>query len=168
MERIEAVEPVSAPTTVSTGHVAGGQRPPELDRLEVFIGRWMTEGETVVEPGAAPVRIAASDVYEWVSGRRFVMHPAYGRIGEFAVGGLEVIGFDPSTGQFECWFFDSQGNTTRQTLSCRDTVWVWAGPHERCTGVFSDDGRTLTARHERSDDGLSWQPAMNVVLRKIG
>jgi hypothetical protein len=59
------------------------------------------------------------------------------------------------------------GLGTRQTLSCRNGVWICEGAHARCTGEFTDDRKTLTARHERSDDGVHWQPSMNVVLRKI-
>ena len=139
----------------------------ELERLNVFIGRWLTEGETVPPRDEPAERIVASDIYQWVPGGRFVMHPAYGRIGTIDVGGLEVIGYDASTGQFQTHFFDSQGNMERQTLSCQDGVWIWLGSHTRCNGVFSDDGRTLTARHERSDDGQRWMPSMVVTLRKI-
>jgi len=95
------------------------------------------------------------------------MHPAYGRIGAIGVGGLEIIGFDPETRQFQTYFFDSQGNASRQTLSISDGVWTWQDRHSRCTGVFTDDGKTLTARHERSDDEVHWVPSMNVVLRKV-
>jgi len=140
---------------------------PELERLSVFIGRWLTEGETVAEAGAPAASIVASDVYQWAPGGRFVMHPAYGRIGSTGVGGLEVIGYDPSTQQFQTYFFDSQGNIEREMLSCRDGVWTWQGSRARCRGVFSDDNRTLTAHHERSDDGEQWQPSMTVRLRKI-
>jgi len=157
-----------SPIGVSTGRVdEQRERPPELEQLNVFIGRWMTEGETVAEPGAPAKTIVASDVYQWLPGEYFVMHPAYGRIGAIGVGGPEIIGFDPTTRQFQCYFFDSQGNTTREALSCRDHVWSWQGTYARCTGVFTDDGKTLTARHERSDDGVHWVPSMNVVLRKI-
>src|SRR5262245_26336054 len=153
---------------MSTGRIdEQRERPPELDLLNVFIGRWITEGETVAEPNAPSVPIVASDVYQWVAGGYFVLHPAYGRIGSFGVGGVEIIGFDPATRQFHCFFFDHQGSTTTQTLACRDNVWIWQGADARCTGVFTDEGRTLTARHERSDDGVRWVPSMNVVLRRI-
>jgi Protein of unknown function (DUF1579) len=172
MEKVEAIPPASTPAATRTGVATGlvtepRERPHELDQLEVFIGRWMTEGETVADPSAPTMTIVASDVYEWLPGGYFVMHPAYGRIGTTGVGGVEIIGFDPATRLFQCVFFDSQGNTTRQTLSCRDGVWTWLGVHARCTGVFTDDGKTLTARHERSNDGVHWQASMNVVLRKI-
>jgi Protein of unknown function (DUF1579) len=140
---------------------------PELESLNVFIGRWLTEGETVAEPGASATSIVASDIYQWAPGGHFVMHPAYGRIGSVPVGGLEVIGYDPSTGQFQTHFFDSDGNTAHETLSFRDGVWTWQGSRVRCRGVFSDNGRTLTAHHERSDNGEDWKPSMTVTLRKI-
>src|SRR5262245_39255859 len=78
-------------------------RPSALDRLDVFIGRWLTEGETVETPETPSVRILASDVYQWAPGGRFIMHPAYGRIGEQDVGGLEVIGYDPATDEFRTY-----------------------------------------------------------------
>jgi uncharacterized protein DUF1579 len=161
--------PSTSSPRVATGPVAN-EAPParELDRLDVFIGRWITEGQTVGSPDVAPAPIVASDVYQWMPGGRFVMHPAYGRIGPVDVGGLEVIGFDRATGQYETHFFDSQGNVTRETLSHRDGAWTWQGAHTRCTGVFSDGGKVLTARHERSDDGIHWEPSMRVTLRKIG
>src|SRR5262249_56355802 len=139
----------------------------ELERLNVFIGRWLTEGETVPPRDEPAERIVASDIYQWVPGGQFVMHPAYGRIGTIDVGGLEVIGYDASTGQFQTHFFDGHGNMERQTLSCRNGVWTWLGNHTRCTGVFSDDGRTLTARDERCVDGVRGGRSMIVPLRKV-
>ncbi len=140
---------------------------PELERFQVFNGRWLTEGETAAMPDAPAVRIVASDVYEWAPGDHFVMHPAYGRIGDVGVGGLEVIGYEASTGQYRTHFFDSQGNIITETLSYRLGAWIWQGVNVRCTGTFTDDGKTLTARHERSSDGIQWEPLMTVTLRKI-
>ena len=155
-------------TGVATGRVTNTRRrPTELERLDVFIGRWLTEGETVDGREGPAMQIVASDVYEWAPAGRFVMHPAYGRIGDVGVGGLEIIGNDPATGQYRTYFFDSQGNISTETLSYSDGTWTWQGEHARCTGVFSGDGKTLTARHERSDDGKHWEPSMTVTLRKI-
>jgi hypothetical protein len=143
------------------------RRPGALDRLNVFIGRWLTEGETIATADAPSVKIVASDIYEWAPGGRFVMHPAYGRIGEQDVGGLEIIGYDPATDQFRTHFFDHAGNAITETLSLRDDTWTWQATHHRCNGVFSDNGRTLTAHHELSEDGNRWSPSMHVTLRKV-
>ena len=34
--------------------------------------------------------------------------------------------------------------------------WTWEGEHARCTSTPSDGGKTMTAHHERSDDGVRW------------
>jgi Protein of unknown function (DUF1579) len=159
--------PSRAAIGVAAARPTSAARPAALERLEVFIGRWITEGETSAGPNSAPTRIVASDVYEWAPGGHFVMHPAYGRIGQVGVGGLEVIGYDPSTDQFRTHFFDSQGNVMTETLSCREGTWIWQGEHVRCTGVFSEGGTILTARHEHSEDGIHWVPSMTVTLRKV-
>jgi len=153
---------------VATGQPSGAvRRSPALERLNVFIGRWITEGETVAGAESPAVRIAASDVYQWLPGGHFIMHPAYGRIGRAHVGGLEVIGYDSETGQYRTYFFDSEGTTSTQTLTCQGDTWTWQDAHARCTGVFTDDGKTLIARHERSDDGTQWTPSMTVTLRRV-
>jgi hypothetical protein len=156
------------PTGVATGRVADPPKPgPEHKRLEVFIGKWMTVGQTVASDGAPAMDIVASDVYEWVPGGFFVLHTAYGQVGNTGVGGVEMIGYDPERKNYRVSFFDSHGNNTAHTLSLRDGKWIWQGANARCTGVMSDNGRTMTAHHERSDDGMSWVPSMVVTLRKV-
>jgi hypothetical protein len=93
--------------------------------------------------------------------------PAYGRIGDVGVGGVEIIGYDAASRKYQVHFFDSQGNVSRHDLTIQDRTWIWQGQHTRCTGVFDEDGKTLTAHHERTDDGVNWVPAMDVTLRKV-
>jgi hypothetical protein len=38
----------------------------------------------------------------------------------------------------------------------------------RCLAVVSDDGKTIRARHEKSDNGENWELWMDVTLRKVG
>ena len=154
-------------TGVGNGRLAEGRPAPGLERLNAFIGRWITEGETVAGDGAPSVPIVASDVYQWVAGGHFVMHPAYGRLGDVGGGGVEIIGREPDTDQFRTWFFDSQGNMITEALVNQGNTWQWLGERVRCTGVFSDGGKTLAARHERSEDGVHWVPSMTVTLRKV-
>ena len=156
------------PTGVATGRVGAAPKPgPEHKRLDVLIGKWMTAGETVASNGAPAMTILASDVYEWVPGGFFVLHTAYGRVGDIDVGGVEMIGYDPANKNYRVTFFDSQGNQTSHTLTPRDGKWIWQGEHTRCTAVFSNANRVFTAHHERSDDGVRWLPSMTVTLSKV-
>lgn len=143
------------------------QRLPEHDLLNSLIGKWITVGKTVPADGAPAVDLNASDIYEWVAGGFFVVHTAYGRIGDTRVGGIEMIGYDPDTKMFRTHFFDSQGNVTNQDLTFNDGTWIWSGTHARATGVLSEDGQEMPTLHEWSDDGVNWRPSMNIVLRKV-
>jgi hypothetical protein len=141
----------------------------EHRNLDVFIGKWINVGHTVATSATSEVpstKILTSDIYEWAPGGFFVIHSAYGLIGDFAVGGVEIISYDPDAGHYRSQFFDSQGNTTISQLSLADGVWTWAGPRTRCTATFSDDGRIQTAHHQASKDGMTWQPSMEVTLHK--
>jgi Protein of unknown function (DUF1579) len=143
------------------------QRLPEHELLDSLIGKWITEGETIPTDGAPSVTIRASDIYEWVAGGFFVVHTAYGRIGDTHAGGIEVISYDPEAKKFRTHFFDSDGNLSNQDLTFNDGTWTWSGPHTRATGVLSDDGRAMPTRHEWSDDGVNWRPSMDVTLWKV-
>jgi hypothetical protein len=123
--------------------------------------------ETIPAEGGSPLQIRASDIYEWVSGRFFVVHTAYGRIGDQDVGGIEMIGYDPEAKMFRTQFFDSEGNITAQDLKFESGTWTWSGHNARATGVLREDGRAMPTLHEWSDDGVNWRPSMNVTLWKV-
>ena len=140
---------------------------PEHERLEVFIGKWINEGDTIATPAAPSSRIVTSDVYEWIPGRFGVLHTAYGRIGELDVGGVEILGYDAETGNYTSHFFDSQGHVTVDELIYRDGKWIWSGERIRTTSEFSEDGKIQRSLHEQREDGVEWRLAMDVTLRRI-
>jgi hypothetical protein len=142
-------------------------RPPALDRLDVFIGHWINEGHVVGADGRQTASILTSDVYAWMPGRHFVLHTAYGRIGDLDVGGTEILGCDAETGAYFALLFDSSGGIHRSSLTCDEDVWRWRGDGAGCTAVFSEAGKVQTAHHVRLDEKGDWVPAMEVVLRKI-
>ena len=98
------------PGSVASGIVHAAEPGPEVKRLEVFIGRWINEGYVVREDGTPGNKILTSDVYEWAPGRFFVIHPAYGRIGDAGVGGVEIIGYDTASRKYR-----STSSTARAT-----------------------------------------------------
>ena len=140
---------------------------PEHELLGVVIGKWINEGHTVATADAPSVEILTSDIYEWMPGGFFVLHSAYGRIGNLNVGGTEIIGYDAEGEKYLSYFFDSQGNVTTDDLIIEDDTWTWRGQNTGCTAVFTDGGRTQTAHHVRLDDGGSWVPSMEVKLTKV-
>jgi hypothetical protein len=104
-------------------------------------------------------------VYEWAPGGFFVVHAAFGKIGQASVGGVEIIGVD---GEAYCsTFYDSFGNIHRCRLEIEGDTIRWTGDRTRCTVTMTDDGMTQVARHESSTDGVSWTASMDVTLRKV-
>ena len=147
------------------------QRPPEhapeSRKLDIFIGKWINEGSTVATSDQPSIRITTSDVYEWLPGRFFVLHTAYGRIGAMDVGGVEILGYDSATGKYFSRFFDSRGNAQESELVVRGDTWTWKGKTTGCTAVFTDKGKTQTAHHVRLDERGNWVPSMEVTLIKV-
>src|SRR5438874_6055589 len=106
-------------------------------RLDIFIGKWLNEGHTIASADAPAVKILTSDIYEWMPGGFFVLHTAYGRIGNIDVGGTEIIGYDAESKTYQSYFFDSQGNISMQEMRVNGDTWTWTGERTRCTAVFS-------------------------------
>jgi len=152
---------------VAAGRAAVEAAPgPEYRPLDALIGRWTTTGHTLGPDGAPADPIAASDIYEWAPGGFFILHTAYGTIGEQGVGGIEMIGYDAETRRFRTAFYDSQGNITREQLSVEETTLSWVGTDVRCRGTLEDEGRKLVCRHERREEE-SWVPSMDVTLTRV-
>ena len=133
--------------------------------LAVLIGKWINEGRTIRAGEIPSVPILTSDVYEWAPGGFFIVHSAFGTIGETTVGGVEIIGVEGDA--YNSTFYDSFGNVHRSRLEIAGDVLRWIGDRTRCTVTITDNGMTQVARHEASADGLSWAPSMDVTLRKV-
>lgn len=135
------------------------------ETLGVLIGKWINEGHTVATAEVPSLPILTSDVYEWVPGGFFVVHSAYGKIGDNSVGGVEIIGVDGDG--YRSTLCDSFGNVHTSRMEVDGEVIRWLGARTRCTATITDDGSTQVAHHEASADGTTWAPSMEVTLRKI-
>jgi hypothetical protein len=135
--------------------------------LDAWIGRWINQGYTIDEHGDAGLSIVTSDVYEWAPGGFFVLHTAFGRIGDFGGGGVEIIGYDDATDEYAAYFFDSAGNRSSHRLVADGDTWTYHGDTTRATVRFSHGDTVQTVLHERTDDGSTFVPSMKVTLIKV-
>jgi hypothetical protein len=110
---------------------------------------------------AAPAR----DGRHEAPGEFFVVHSAFGKIGDRSVGGVEIIGVDGEA--YSSTFYDSFGNVHRSRLEMQGDLLRWTGDRTRCTATLADGGVTQVARHESSADSVSWTASMDVTLRKV-
>jgi hypothetical protein len=146
----------------------------EHRKLGVFLGRWHTTGEVAATDGTPAARVDALDTYTWYPGEFFLVHDADGKVGDDAINSLEIIGFDPERRCYVASFFDSTGGSGEEEIRVEGNTWTWRGSNvmgvreHRCIAVVSQDGRTVNARHEKSDDGATWALWMDVTLQKEG
>jgi hypothetical protein len=133
-------------------------------RLEVFIGKWKTEGQTIASTNARPVRVAGTDTYEWLDGGFFLIHRVDVRMGDEEVKAIEIIGYDASNQTYPMYSFDNQGNSVTMQASVDNGIWRFSGESMLTTLEVKDNGQRMTANWERSSDGLNWSPWMEVNL----
>ena len=76
--------------------------------LEILVGKWINQGQTTATADISSVAILTSDVYEFGPGGFFIVHSAYGKIGDTSVGGVEIIGVDGDA--YRSTFYDNFGN----------------------------------------------------------
>ena len=163
---------------------APGAPAPSLQtrRLGALVGRWRSEGHIV---GEVPVPITGTDVYEWLAGGFFLVHHVDVMIGRQRVQALELIGeYDPASDTFIARAYDNLGNVTIMRARVQDQgVWTFTGGGDvapaaqpvgaegrgavRSTQTISLDRAGMTARWERSDDGASWQPWMDMTFTRM-
>jgi hypothetical protein len=166
------------PTTSTTA----SEPSPEIQRLGALAGRWRSEGHIVAE---TPVPITGTDSYEWLPGGFFLVHRVDVVIGRQRVQALELIGeYDPATDSFTARAYDNLGNVTVMRARVDDQgVWRFTGGSDvapvarpastdagtavRSTLRVDADRSGMTARWERSEDGATWQPWMDMTFTRM-
>ncbi|GKU76599.1 DUF1579 family protein [Paenibacillus sp. L3-i20] len=141
---------------------------PALTRLNVFIGKWNTEGQIKVSPSGPAAKLKATDTYEWLPGGFFLIHHVDGYMGDEEVKTVEIIGYDTISQTYFTHSYDNRGNVGTYQANLLDAVWTITGKSERFTGMFSDDSNTLAGSWELSGDDGIWVPWMDIKLTKVG
>lgn len=152
----------------------------ERERLWSIAGEWATDGHVVDD---LPVPVKGTDTYEVLAGRYFLVHHVDVTVGDQEVRAIEVIGEPASDGAgFLARSFDNQGNAEVMLVTVDDEgVFHFTGGPEvaaaaqpadamtarvRSTLTVASDRRSMTALWERSEDGHSWEPWMNIMFTR--
>lgn len=151
----------------------------ERERLWSIAGEWATDGHVVGDP---PVPVKGTDTYEVLAGRYFLVHHVDVTVGDQEVRAIEVIGEPADGAGFLARSFDNQGNAEVMLVTVDDEgVFHFTGGPEvaaaaqpadamtarvRSTLTVASDRRSMTALWERSEDGHSWEPWMNIMFTR--
>jgi hypothetical protein len=149
---------------------------PVLNRLDPLVGEWATEASI-----EGQLMAHGKTAFEWLEGGSFLIEhdvagpPPPGAPTEWAANApqhaTKITGLDDGTGEFSMLYSDSRGVFRVYQLSLRDGVWkIWRDSPEfnqRFTGIFSDDGNTITGQWEFSSDGTNWAKDFDLTYRRV-
>lgn len=118
----------------------------DLSELEWLVGDWVAEGD------AAKVHVA----YEWIANKNFLraetkVHAKEGE--KEAVGGTQIIGRDPLTGQIVSWFFNADGGHGFGAWTKFGNRWAVQSQGVTSDGVPSS---AVNVHYHAGDNVMSW------------
>jgi hypothetical protein len=150
------------------------QRVPDPS-LAAIAGRWRTEGHVLDETNTP---IVGTDTYEVLPGGFFLVHSVDVYVGDRMVEAIEIIGEPADAGGYLARSFDNNGNTELMRVFIDDDgIFHFSGGGEiapaaqtsaaptarvRSTLTVATDRRSMSALWERSEDGITWQPWMDL------
>jgi hypothetical protein len=107
------------------------QRPPQLDRLDAFVGRWKIIGEATMAGLDRPVSFAGDSDVRWDGGRRYLVARGVTRMeGRDETHGLAGWTYDARSGKYRSVQVSSDGGVATGTSWHDDRTGTW---HARLT-----------------------------------
>ena len=141
-----------------------------LERLDVLIGKWKTDGLTTEGPEGRAQRVDAVDTYERLPGGA-LLHLVDAWVGEVKVEGAEIIGFDPARRTYATQFFGGDDATAYEAMLAKEDgalVWTMVSERNRFRGVFNSERDFISGHWDAVDDDSTWQSWMDITLTKQG
>jgi len=143
-------------------------RPPELEKLNYFIGTWRSEGEVASGPASPGGKLIMTERNEWMEGRFFLTLRSEFSGPTGSGTGIAYIGYDAARNVYTYDEFNSMGEVQRSIGTLNGSDWTWAGEQHLGTNitktrfVMKPLAPFLYAfRFETSADGNSWVTVMN-------
>lgn len=143
---------------------------PVLEALTPLVGLWIAEirwSEETHKLIGGPRSVRTPVSFNWIEDGSFLVH----RIGtDTSPTARWIIGADESSLDFAVLYSDDRQVSRLYNMSLREGVWkVYRkapGFHQRFTGHFSADQKTIEARWEKSSDGTDWKLDFDITYTK--
>jgi len=152
-------------------------RNPALARLDALVGAW----EFVPSVGGQPVGRGRS-TFAWIEDGAFLRQhsdaapsdvappPEWAANSPLPV--TSIFGLDDASETFTMLYADARGVFRVYGMSLDGGAWkIWGRPgpefFQRFSGTFSEDGRVVSARWEKSRDGSDWQLDFDLTYTKL-
>lgn len=142
---------------MSSNEYAEGAQPPgpdpALKRLDRFVGTWQVTGRTL---GSEVDNVSGRLTFEWLPGGFFLQQRVELDFMGLDIRGLEVIGYDPSTGKFPSTVYSNVvGVPIPYEYDVQDdhlTIRTELAGGATYTGTWAEDGNSMSGGW-RPDEG---------------
>ena len=145
--------------------------------LDVLAGEWVA---TLAPDGTVVARTHYK--FEWIENGAFMRQTGQTELTDDApqlwrdnapTSTIAVIGRDDRSGRYGYLYWDSRNVRRVYEMSLDGGVWrIWGRAGEaffqRFIGQFSDDGRTIDSRWERSEDAETWELDFEGTYERVG
>lgn len=143
---------------------------PALKPLEGLVGEWKMELSNASFLPQPSSTVKGSVSFEWMQDGAWLMM----RMGDkppSPPAAMWLIGRDESTPDYTVLYYDSRSVSRVYRMSFSERTWkMWReapGFCQRYEGTVSQDGKTITARWEKSSDGTTWEHDFDVKYTRL-
>ena len=166
---------LAAVTTSAPAQMPAPKPPPELKKIDYFIGKWNLEGEMKPGPMGPGGKMTMTEEDSWMDGNFFVV--AHSKFSSPTMGGgtaISFMGYDPDTKAYTYNEFNSMGETERSAGTFDGDTWTWTGDEKMgdkiIKGRYTMKILTPTSynfKFEMSPDGANWTTVMDGTATKV-
>ena len=102
--------------------------PPELKKVEYFVGTWKSEGEMKPGPMGPGGKMIMTEHNQWMDGGFFLTMQSEFTTGAMGSGsGMAFMGYDPGKKVYTYAEFNSMGESQHSTGTVAGDTWIWTG-----------------------------------------
>ena len=143
---------------------------PALQDLEILVGDWKMELSNASFLPHSSDTVTGHVSIKWLEeGAFLVMYMGSQPLG--TPDAIWLIGRDESTPNYVVLYYDNRKVSRVYEMSFSDGTWrMWRnspGFSQRFEGKLSEDGNTITAHWQNSNDGSTWEHDFDVTYAKV-
>jgi hypothetical protein len=143
---------------------------PALDQLAPLIGEWNIEITSMSFHADPSAVVRGHSSFAWLEGGAFLIQHSEIPASDFPRS-TAVMGPDDAAETYSMLYYDSRGVSRIYRMTFSGGIWtLWRdfpGFSQRFHGTFSEAGRIISARWEKSGDGSNWEHDFALTYTKV-
>ena len=144
---------------------------PALNELALLIGEWKMELSNASFLPHPSDTMTGNAAFEWAQGGAFLAM-YMGKKPEGTPDATWLFQRDQSTANYLVFYYDARKVSRVYEMSFSDGTWkMWRNSpdfSQRFEGKVSEDGNTIAAHWEKSEDGANWEHDFDVTYTRVG